>query len=625
VAGALLSVGCDHYDQLPNLNGAERDAKAIFDLLLGSALYDSAISALLLSPTLIEVRRALDGIARVSDLTLLTVFFAGHGASKHGTYYTCVRDSNVDRLSTTALSIVELFALTGELRPKQVNFVIDACQAGAAMFDMYALMKPEIIGYAQSSSIAFLAAAAANQYAGENASGGIATSALTEYLDGTKQVQTNRPYLDLIEVGAAVSRDVRQKELGQHPVAWGLNLFGEGVVAPNPHYATETTIPHAVSGIAPVSDVGIRLQKHSEQLWEEYRLVASDHDPRRLLRTLSVVRGTLDEVSYGHFLTGYGTTLAARGLKCEDLFAPSEALAVCAVSLLSSSSTTALKSLFTQKREVDRALLEALVTALQDNQFALVGRLNALSEFHYLPIRISKLLSWLALSRMQDQIAGREPDDGRLAGEYLNQVFRLYGQSIVAVSDDQAAWVHAFTTWADRLGWASQAQELADRMFVSLIKSSGKVLRHAASGKAAFDLTIARAGIVDTIELGVLANPTDLLPVLLLAGARYGLTDDWNRKLKRLDGLTVNLYVPDDYTGFGEHYVPQGNNYMWRVGHHFWTIEEFTELYLANVAPHVNKAGDRLSESERMLCAFAAHLFPDRVSYLSGPNVTALS
>jgi len=283
--------------------------------------------------------------------------------------------------------------VVGEIAPRQANFIIDACQSAGAMFDLNALMKPEIIGRAGSSSIAFLAASASDQYAAETDAGGIATTATMKYLTGAKQIQHRRPCLDLVEVGLAVSRDVQIDAPDQSPVAWGLNLYGDGIFATNPHYAATGSGPaFSVEGIAPSSPAGQVIRQHTEPLWEEYRAIASDHDPRRLRRTILSLRTELGD-DFAAFMRGYAPALASRAGGSEDLFATSDAIAVCVIAMLPQMDRTnagkTCMELLKARAEQDHHVIAQLRMALEADRFGLLPRGHALADLHYLPIRIS--------------------------------------------------------------------------------------------------------------------------------------------------------------------------------------------------------------------------------------------
>jgi len=124
----LLSIGCNTYDYLPQLEGAEKDAKEVFELLCRPpGDYHKELSSLLLSPAHVEINEALSQVFPSGrEIDVLTFYFAGHAGVKAGSFYLCVRDSDRERLSMTAFPIATLFAITNEIHPRQLNIVVDA-------------------------------------------------------------------------------------------------------------------------------------------------------------------------------------------------------------------------------------------------------------------------------------------------------------------------------------------------------------------------------------------------------------------------------------------------------------------------------------------------------------------
>lgn len=615
-----VCIGCDEYDHLGSLRGAVTDSTRTFELLTASNLYDPAKSKLLRSPTAQDVRAALDSLASERDLGVLTFYFAGHGAVKAGTYYLCCRDADPQKLSTTSLPIVYFFTVIGELQPRQVNFVIDACQAGGSMFDIGTLTKPDVIGPSGSCSIAFLAASASDQYAAETPSGGITTTALTQYLTGEKQIQQGRRYLDLVEVGLAVSRDVSLVSADQVPTAWGLNLYGEGVFAVNPHFRGESEPIFSVDGIAPNSAAGRTIRAHAEPLWEEYQRIVAEPDPGRLRGVLSALRTDLGD-DFPKFVHGFASTLAVRATTARDLLAGSDALAACAVTLLpqldSAPAAAAARGILARRIQVDREAIAQLRRQLDQSKYALLSGSHALSDLHYLPIRLSKLLAWLSLARMTAEAFTVPYADEIESIEVISDaVFDHYADAIVTVSDEQAAWTYVYGALAHRCGFQARTDLLLKLLFSSAAKVHGRFLRVNASGIDAFQYTLARAGVNASVELENLANPTALLPVLMLLGHRYGMSAEWDRQLIGMDGITLNAYVPDDYRQFGGPMIRGGNNYTNRLGHGIWSLDDYAAAFAKNVIPHVNAAGRELAPDGKLLCALSAYLYPDRVPFI---------
>ena len=60
------------------------------------------------------------------------------------------------------------------------------------------------------------------------------------------------------------------------------------------------------------------------------------------------------------------------------------------------------------------------------------------------------------------------------------------------------------------------------------------------------------------------ANPSQLLAVLLLAGARLGIGSTWD--LRTLDRRSSSFFIPADYRDFGRKVIENGMNYTHNVG-----------------------------------------------------------
>ncbi len=611
----VLCIGCDEYDRLTRLGGAVADGERVYRHLTESGLYSTTRSQFLKSPTLDEVREALSKVADMYPLGIVTFYFAGHGAMKAGSFFLCLRDTDARKLSTTSLPIAHLFTVVGEIQPRQVNVIVDACQAGGSVLDIYALTKPEVLGDAGSSSIAFLAACASTQYAGETALGGIATTALIKYLTGEKWLNQDRAYLDLVDVGRAVSSDVESAFSDQTPMTWGLNLYGEGAFARNPHFAGADSAPPPL-GIPPASPAGIKLREYSEALWEELRSLRNNHDPLRLAHLLARLNPEMGD-DFPTFVSGLSTTLSTRACASEDSLAESEVLMACAASLLSNIGTPSgdavSRSILRQLNTKNLEVTQSLADGLEAEPYMLLSSAHAMSDFYYLPIRLSRLLAWLSLARNLATLFDANDSQMRVASDRaVSGIFRTYGKAMVAVSDQQAAWIFLFCALADRWGWSAHSSALLSRSFESSIQVAAKFLTREASGDDAFRYSLLRAGILTSVERRRIANPTELLAVELLLGQEHGFAAAWDPQLRRLDGATMNFYVPDDYAKFAATHVPGGNNYTFRVGYDFWTLDGFVELCRTPMT-RAHVAATYVGEVGQLLCCLAAYVHADRI------------
>src|SRR5205807_7945624 len=234
----LISIGCNQYSHIGDLNSAEADARRIFQTMLRRDVgnYDEEHSQLLSSPTLSDVNEAIERCLFSSGkIDAFTFFFAGHGDIRPASFYMCVKDTQMDRLSTTGLSLTDIFLRVSEAQPPQTNVIIDACYSGGLVADLGVILKPDIMGNAGTPSITLLAMSARDQESLENPSGGIGTTALLECINGSAFVQDSTPSLDLSDIGRTISGRI-SRGVGQAPVVWGLNLHGKSIFCKNPHY-----------------------------------------------------------------------------------------------------------------------------------------------------------------------------------------------------------------------------------------------------------------------------------------------------------------------------------------------------------------------------------------------------
>ena len=620
----LLSVGCNSYEHLDPLHGAERDAEHIYDLLVkGDGDYDAQHSRLLLSPSLQELKSALDEIFSVaSPVDVLTFFFAGHSGIRAGNYYLCLADTNGERLSTTGLPLVDLFAFVSELGPRQVNVVLDACQSSGAMLDMSPLMKPDIIGEVNSLSISFLAASATNQYAYEENQSGIVTTHLLEYLVGGKMLQDTRPFLDLVELGRAVSADVQNANADQTPVAWGLNLYGHGEFAPNPHFTDQRAeLRSPLANIAPRSEIGITLQKYADALWNEHRLIVADPSTRRLTNMLQLICDDLEGngLSALPFIRGISSSLLARSKSSPDLLASSDVLACCAVSLLpwcQRPETQALvRTLLTDRAEVDAEARRSLAESIESDKFALLSPTNAFGDFYYLPLRVSKTLGWLATSALTAQALGISEPHQADVRRLFELIINNYAGAIVAMSDEQASHYYLFVKACQIYGWDALARPVLQKLFESMTGVGGAVSNIELEPARAFTYTMLRGLGQPTYDLKLIANPSQFIASLLFTGAAYGMASEWNPELRSLDGKFASIYLPDDYAQFGLEVIPNGNNYTYQIGHGVWTLEEAANDFDSRCRPNIEQNQTIELGETRALCVLSSYLFPDRIAY----------
>ena len=621
---ALLCIGCNAYDHLQVLEGAEKDAKEVFALLSGqNGFYDQEASCVLFSPASIELKDALNKVFPAGkEIDVFTFFFAGHAGVKAGSFYLCARESESERFSTTAFPITSLFSIINEFRPRQVNIVVDACEAGGASFDLAQLLKPEVIGNSEASSITFLGACSSDQLAGETPDGGILTRHMIKCMTGEREIQTKSPFLDLIEIGTAVCRDVLAKHPKQKPISWGLSLFGNGRFAKNPHFdsgAVERIFP--TGSILPQSEMGKRIRLNSAALWNEYRTIKEDPNPRRLLDLLDAVfRGASGDVQgMISSVQGLARTLSARARESSELLAPSQCFATCAVSLLPNIESELVKSYtLATVREImvlDMEVWSELLTSVKSENHSLLSNVGIMADLYYLPMRITRILGWIGFSIVAESLIP-ELNDGNdsLRFSLASELVDRYGDSLVAVSDEQAPSLYVFLTACLLKNQKELAGNVLTRYFASFADRKGNVNRAGTDGIQAFRYILSLGPEEHRPQDWRGANPSHLLPVLLLFGAKLGLGANWD--LRALDRVFGAFFIPRNYHDFGRKVIDQGMNYTQQIGFGLWSLSDFNREFERAIKESFASDSLNFSKEGLVLCTISSLLFPDRLPLL---------
>ena len=150
--------------------------------------------------------------------------------------------------------------------------------------------------------------------------------------------------------------------------------------------------------------MGGSVRLHSSALWSEYRTIAENPSPRRLLDLLEKVLrdggGEINDIIA--FLQGISRTLSVRARESSELLAPSQCLATAAVSLLPKIDLEEARCYACQMlREIvseDAAVWTQTLAGVKADSLAFLSDASPLSDLYYLPIRLVKTLGWIGLS-----------------------------------------------------------------------------------------------------------------------------------------------------------------------------------------------------------------------------------
>lgn len=613
----LLSVGCNAYENLNPLTSAETDATRIFNTLLRPNIggYDADRSQLLLSPTIAILRQAIEDILFGSgQIDTFTFFFAGHGGVRAGSFYMCVRDSRGDALSVSAQSLSDIFRNIGEAAPAQSNLIIDACQSGGLVADLGVLLKRDVIGDAGSPSITLVATSAQDQGAGETAEGGLGTNAILDCIEGRDFINDSAAMLDLTEIGRRVS--IRLRDSKQSPVVWGLNLSGPSRFCRNLGYSADPARPvrDLIHNWPQLEHEAVKT--HFEELWSIYASINSDWNPRTFSSTISNAIHPLHHhpVALGDAIEHIAMAMQMRSEQADDPFRSVEVCATLAVCLLPYIKDKSVQ--ISAQRLISSSLSEIIVAAdsfladLECDQYALLEcRGGGLSDLFFLPLKISKLLGWIAAAGHSYRITGSVSKDAdRVFAKTLRQILDKYSSSIQTISDVQAPYWALVLSNAIILGLREEAEELAGLLFYSLVSCQGQLASRSIPTENTLSYLIARqANDYDEIQDHV-ARPVETFTVIARAGVALDLADVFDESLWKIDGLTFFAFLPKKYSNFGLDVIEDGENLVWTIGQDVFRIEDLVRTWPANL-------GRPDSAEEAAIGIFSSLLFPDRVAW----------
>lgn len=612
----LIAIGCDAYETENPLAGAEADARRIFEALMKPEVgdYDAAGSCLLLSPDLDTIRAALRDILIAPDeIETLTIFFAGHGGVKAGTYYLLARDASSDLLSATALSAGELLTMVGEAAPLQTNLIIDACEAGGVSGDIRALLRPEDLGSIATPGVTVLAMAARDQAALEVGDVGVGTKALLDCIEGRTFVSDNRATLDLLEIGTRVA-EVLAEDGGQAPVLWGLNLFGPRRFCANPSFGGGGGPLRATLGKwHDPADLGV-VDAAIPGLWDIWEdLAEPEWSPQAVIDALGAVlsRFASDE-SRALLLERLTAAADLKSVLAPDRLRPIEARAAILVSALPFAASPVIapvvRALIDEWVVHADHLIDEVCTSLEGDRFALLSNAGGISDFYVLPLRILRIGGWAAAAGLL-RPAADTADCARLQ-RYLRAVMAELATALVATSDTQAAPLAAIVAASRDSDAREEAGQWVGALFMSALEGRATFASPRIADDDLLRFLIARAtGKSDKI-LSSLARPTELLAVLLRSAAVLGLEDEVDGYLVRLDGIELNAFLPAAYDGFGEAVVCEGVNAGYGIGREIFTVAELEAAW----QPAADPVGEQWG-----LALLAALLLPDRTPWFLLP------
>ena len=620
----LFAIGCDEYEDsaLIDLQGAVHDASDIYDLLVQNNLgeYHKDESCLLKSPTLTEINETISRILfDLGPIDVLTVFYAGHGAVKDGSYFVCLKDTRADRLSVSGLGLSQLLTWLNEAQVHHTNIIIDSCHSGGLARDIGSFLKPDSVGRFGSPSVSIFATAAADQAAREIDGHGVGTACLLQCLNGEAVVQTSRPSVGLVELGLAAA-ELLPAEADQTAVCWGLNLFGQSQLARNVSFDdSETKVPPMALSLAEDESSRSVVEKHASRIWAFYLDAENEFDVHRYIKLTKEILNELPDVNTNATLLirGLAETIASALSDSNDpfeiveLYGASIAMLTpyCesngeAEALLAELSTTLLQAI--------SGAMEVVHRALEEQEFALLSEHTVLADLYFLPLRILCVFGWIGAGEyIQQQLNSSGVFDRQLAKALVQKILNIYVGSIVAVSDEQTPHLLTFIWSSNALDLDEELEQILGLLYESYHRYGGEVARAELTGPEALQFLKARAQLDYRNAEEAVSRPCDILPALFLGYRKLNIPEVVDESIEDLDHTSFNIFIPETYTDFSQVRIEDGVNHSFQIGYNVWSMDDFESVW-GNLAGDMGKMKCLANTGVRIGAICSSMVMPNR-------------
>lgn len=616
----LVAIGCDDYqsETLNNLSGAENDASAVHDVLVNSeySIYEKESSYLLKSPVISDVKRALEEVLFDKECPdIFTLFFAGHGGVIDGTYYLCLNETKTDRMSFTGLPLSEIFRIVSSSEVKHINLIIDACNTAGLVNDLLSLIKPELMGAKGSFGISILAAAASDEYAGEVAGQGLLTGSLINLISGKEKVNSDTEFLDLVNLGRVISTKFIQEGQDQTPSSWGMNLYGPSIFSKNPYHSHGNTIStHDFSFIPPASKVGMVLLEFKDLLWALYDDLDDTEGVREFLEAIRSAGKTTDSTdNLIILLKGVGYRFLEKFNPDGD-FKQLEIINAISTVLIPYLSSEKARLAFSEFMELFKTycvrLLDDLLRNLKKNRYHLLYKdgsgFDIQSNFFYLPIRISKILGYLSQLLLVDD------ESNEKVSAFLDVIRKDYRDNLIAISEEQAPYIHSFFAVHHILGKGDQVKDFLISYVRDYISFSGEIAALNLRAEDTLKFFIQRY-TQSEVDIEYKSNPDSLGSSLLIHSNVYDIAEDVDSVLHVLDRHKFHLFIPKSLDQFGDEIMENGFNMVLRCGFNFWSCKEFSDIFSEHSNKYSEIDSSSLGNIEKFACVASSFVQPDRI------------
>lgn len=622
----LLSIGCDRYSSVTRLRSAEADAKRIHEHLTAgtAAMYGAEVSTLLLSPNKLKIDTCFADLLKAhKGPDVFALYFAGHGTVVDGSFYLCPSNVSIDAVSITAINIATVLRAICELRPRHAYVIVDACFSGGMALDLSTVLRSEVLAQSPEFGLSVLAASRLAKEAIETSEGGLFTRLFAKVLDGEPVVSRDAPYLGLGEIMRALPIDATPGLREQLPNFCELNLTGPDAFCRNPAYDAATLESDTAFGSIRASGGTSRMAPElATRLWQAY-LDMPVFDREKLASLFAEVAAA-PTASLAPALEAIAENFIDRTREHDDLIANIELRSAVIQALLPQvdkqmGAREALQSQLAKFLSELEDALRQLGGALDGDRYTLLSRPGGPADLYYLPLRLAEVLGTIGLVVLMRDDA---TEDTTWLHSITRKLLGLYGESIVAVGEDQAPGLFLFFAGCKKATWADEAEEVAGRLYQDISDHFGRVLINDPEPTDVIDyLELRRENPIEK-DAPFLQKPSELLSVILIGAAAFELDEAIDESLIELDHQGFAFFVPSSYQSFYQTRMEDGLSIVFQVGQNVWSLKDMRRIWREDVLPHVTQAmpsNDRPLQNAAMILSF---FLPDRLALAALPEFT---
>lgn len=632
---ALLTIGCDNYESLPELPCCEADAHTIKTDLERSDFYQSERSATLESPSLQEIQSFIrTTIPSWKGVDILTVYFSGHGGICKGNFYLCPRDFDSTAPSVTGFSIQQLVRWAADLEVRLLNIVVDACQSGASSLDLREVLEHTGKDNLSGPAVSLLVSSRADQNSQAGSSLSAFTQVFHQVLLGEVDSHVNRKSLTLADIAAVAPKlGSDADKTAQEVVHTAVSVLGLPILCENPLYDGEEDKPQSPL-LSPYSILGKSALVHKRTL-DHFHENLVNREPFSHLNLVEMVREISTKVA------GNQTELTGLLLHYNEWFQgasdPKDWGASFRLSgaLLAGSFKALIDnelSLYVLGKEVADSVnedLRFLADCAGPDFIEKSGILHdmTLDSLFQGPRRLAEIYGRLGL-RM---LAGKAGMAGDLDTDEMQTVLDALSENLeghhTILCETQAAGIGLFFYGCVSANRPDLAEQVFGLFCSSYFRSKGRFLRSGASVTQVKDylvkLSTMKGEILPDFAAKALARPDRILPVFLMNSGSLGLDDTIDWALRAVRGRTASTFETADISSYGDKVMRSGINIQLEVGRDFFKASDYRRELAHRITTNELDATPLHEVTGFAKCVLSLiykDRFPIRLNTLEGPK-----